>query len=75
MFPNSTTLPININTAVILHWHPAVELFHRLVVDGDGHLCVSVKRELDVIAGPVLHRLLILTRQLQVLATPAGGRG
>ena len=71
MFPKQ----INMNIAQILHWHSAVEFFQRLVVDGDGHLCVSVERELDVVTGPVLHGLLILTRQLQVLATPAGGRG
>lgn len=44
-----------------------MKLLYGLVVDCDGHLCVGVKGELDIVAGPVLPRGL-LTRQLQVLA-------
>ncbi len=60
-------------TCFHLHWHSIVKLLHGLVVDGYGHLCVSVEGELYVVAGPVLPRRLI-TRQLQVLAAPTGGR-
>lgn len=60
-------------TCFHLHWHSVVKLLHGLVVDGYGHLCVSVEGELYVVAGPVLPCCLI-TRQLQVLATPTGGR-
>lgn len=51
------------------HWHSVVKLLDGLVVDGDGHLCVGVKDELYIVAGPVLPRRLI-SRQLQVIATP-----
>lgn len=46
-----------------------MKLLYGLVVDCDGHLCVGVKGELNVVAGPVLPRSLV-TRQLQVLAAP-----
>lgn len=52
-----------------LHWHAVVKLLYGLVVDGDGHLCVSVEGELHVVAGPVLPRRLV-SGQLQVLAAP-----
>lgn len=55
-----------------LHWHSIVKLLHGLVVDGYGHLCVSVEGELYVVAGPVLP-LRLVTRQLQVLAAPTVG--
>lgn len=51
-----------------------MELLHGLVVDGDGHLRVGVKGELDVVAGTVLARGLV-TRQLQVLAASSRGKG
>lgn len=50
-----------------------MKLLYRLVVDGDGHLSVSIKGELHVVAGPVLPCLLIAW-QLQVLAAPNGVR-
>ena len=57
-----------------LHGHSIVKLLHGLVVDGYGHLCVSVEGELYIVAGPVLP-LRLVTRQLQVLAAPTGGGG
>lgn len=57
-----------------LHWHSIVKLLYGLVVDGDGHLRVSVEGELYIVAGPVLPCRLI-TRQLQVLTAPRTGRG
>lgn len=57
----------NVSACFHSHWHSVVELLHGLVEDGDGHLRVSVKGELDVVAGAVLARGLV-TRQLQVLA-------
>lgn len=57
-----------------LHWHSVVKLLHGLVVDGYGHLSVSVEGELYVVAGPVLPRCLV-TRQLQVFTAPTGGGG
>lgn len=48
-----------------------MKLLHGLVVDGYGHLCVSIEGELDVVAGPVLPRRLV-TWQLQVFAAPTG---
>lgn len=49
-----------------------MELLHGLVVDGDGHLRISVEGELNIVAGPVLHRSLV-ARQLQVLAAATQG--
>lgn len=57
----------NVSACFHSHRHSVVELLHGLVVDGDGHLRVGVKGELDVVAGTVLARGLV-TRQLQVLA-------
>lgn len=52
-----------------------MKLLYGLVVDCDGHLCVRVECELDVVAGPVLPRSLV-ARQLQVLAASTqGGQG
>lgn len=50
-----------------------MKLLYGLVVDGYGHLRVSVEGELYVVAGPVLHRRLV-TWQLQVLAAPVRGK-
>lgn len=50
-----------------LHWNSVVKLLYGLVVDCDGHLRISVKGKLHIVAGPGLHRGL-LTRLLQVLA-------
>lgn len=49
-----------------------MKLLYGLVVNGDGHLCVGVKGELYVVAGPVLPGALV-ARQLQVLAAPGQG--
>lgn len=51
-----------------------MKLLHGLVVDGDGHLRVSVEGKLYVVTGPVLPRRLV-ARQLQVLAAPTRGKG
>lgn len=51
-----------------------MKLLYGLVVDCDGHLRISVKGELNIVAGPVRHRRLF-ARQLQVLAASRGGRG
>lgn len=56
-------------TCLHLHWHAVVELLHCLVVDGDGHLRVSVESELYIVAGTAFCRV-ILARQLQVFTTP-----
>lgn len=55
------------------HWHSVVKLLHGLVVDGNGHLRVSVKGKLYVVAGPVLPCRLVAW-QLQVLAAPTRGK-
>lgn len=70
---------IHQKTCFHLHWHSVVKLLHGLVVDGYGHLSVSVKGELYVVARPVLSCCLV-TGKLQVLAAPvrqveAGGAG
>lgn len=65
---------VHVSACFHSHWHSVVELLHGLVVDGDGHLRVSVKGELDVVAGTVLARGLV-TRQLEILAASSWGKG
>lgn len=56
-------ISVHQKTCFHLHRYSIVELLYGLVVDGDGHLCISIKGELYVVAGPVLTRRLV-TRQL-----------
>lgn len=67
-------ISVHQNACFHLHWHSTVKLLHGLVVDGNGHLRVSVEGKLYVVAGPVLPCCLV-TRQLQVLAAPTRGKG
>lgn len=55
-----------------LHWHSIMKFLYGLVVDGYGHLCVSIKGKLYIVAGPVFPRCLV-TRQLQVFTAPEEG--